>query len=143
MKVKIGFTGTQAGMTSLQKERFTSSLLELLGSNEFAEFHHGDCIGADLNAHYIVRQHYTDTKIIIHPPIIPDKRALCEGDEYREEKEYLVRNHDIVDDTGFLIACPKGFKEERYSGTWATIRYARKLNKPIAIIWPDANVTVE
>jgi hypothetical protein len=28
-------------------------------------------------------------------------------------------------------------------GTWATVRYARKAGLPIAIIWPDGEITRE
>jgi len=49
----------------------------------------------------------------------------------------LTRNHDIVDCTELLIACPKSMKEELRSGTWATVRYARKLERPVIIIYPN------
>lgn len=40
----------------------------------------------------------------------------------------LLRNHVILDHTDHLEAFPKTSKEERRSGTWATIRYARQRN---------------
>lgn len=46
-------------------------------------------------------------------------------------------NRDIVAETDELIATPKGFQEERRSGTWATVRYALKARKPVTVIWPD------
>jgi outer membrane protein insertion porin family len=54
----------------------------------------------------------------------------------------LDRNRAIVDSCDVLIACPKGPEEQR-SGTWATVRYARKQKKRIVIIWPDGEVTEE
>jgi hypothetical protein len=45
---KIGFTGTQDGMTDQQK----SMLRDLLDGGT-GEFHHGDGIGADSEAHDI------------------------------------------------------------------------------------------
>ena len=74
---------------------------------------------------------------MIHPPNIKDKRAFC--NDYRfsfPEKPYLERNHDIVDNSDVLIATPKESVEQIRSGTWATIRYAKKLNKPIMIMEP-------
>jgi len=39
-----------------------------------------------------------------------------------------------------VLACPYGYEEEMIgSGTWATIRYALKIHKPLAIIWPNGD----
>lgn len=51
------------------------------------------------------------------------------------EKPYLKRNIDIVDNTDILIGCPSGEEIVR-SGTWHTIRYAKKQNKKIMMIRP-------
>jgi hypothetical protein len=123
--MKIGFTGTQIGMSQHQKEQFVLKLLEL----DPIEFHHGDCIGADAEAHDIVREFLPNVIIHIHPPIISSKRAHKSGDIIHNEAGYLERNHYIVDDTDCLIGTPKTDTEELRSGTWATIRYARKMNK--------------
>jgi NAD(P)H-hydrate repair Nnr-like enzyme with NAD(P)H-hydrate dehydratase domain len=134
IKMIAGFTGTQQGMTDNQKETF-AKLLERVD-----ELHHGDCIGADADAHRIAK----DLKKSVHsyPPINQSKRAFCDADVINSEKEYLVRNHDIVDSSDFLIATPKGNKEELRSGTWATIRYARKVGKKVVIIWPNGKMNV-
>lgn len=136
--MKVGFTGTQKGMTQKQKMEFARLILDLYPS----EFHHGDCIGADDEAHRIVRFfdfHHQKSprqlRIIIHPPIKNSKRAFC-GGEALLPKDYLSRNHDIVNSTDLLIACPESNKEETRSGTWATVRYARKKKKEIRIIYP-------
>ena len=50
-------------------------------------------------------------------------------------KPYLKRNEDIVNKCDVLIACPiDKNKEILRSGTWATIRKARKLNKTIYLL---------
>src|SRR5258706_311318 len=51
-------------------------------------------------------------------------------------KDYIARNHDIVDDTDILYACPDGPEKVR-SGTWATIRYALKQKKKVVIFHPE------
>jgi hypothetical protein len=137
--MKVGFTGTQLGMTNKQKTRFE----EWIGISNITEFHHGDCIGADEEAHEIVNSSTRDITIIIHPPKDMSKRAFCgKGDEggsilFKPEKPYLDRNHDIVRASTVLIACPKKIYEETRSGTWATIRHAKKCGVMVLIIWPD------
>ena len=42
----------------------------------------------------------------------------------------------LVDACEVLLATPKG-PEKLRSGTWATVRYARKVGKRIVIIEPD------
>lgn len=137
--MKIGFTGTQKGMSVEQKQTFNRFFENVC----VAEFHHGDCVGADNDAHEIMaKDHYM--KIVIHPPKNPLKRAFCEDyDEIRKKKEYLDRNHDIVDETECLWATPSGFQEELRSGTWATIRYAKKKGSMVLIIWPDGSSVFE
>lgn len=130
--MKIGFTGTHQGMTLVQKKSVTKILKNI---SVILEVHHGDCIGADEDFHNICV--YLNIPIIIHPPIKDKARAFCKNYyQIREPKDYIVRNHDIVDETDLLIACPKGFKEELRSGTWTTVRYARKVKRRELIIYP-------
>lgn len=135
-KIKIGFTGTQKGMTEIQSKTLSTFIFTTLKGE--AEFHHGDCIGADTDFHKIVTETYN--KIIIHPPINSSKRSFCNGDIILECKEYLVRNHDIVDSTDVLFVAPSGMNEELRSGTWATYRYAMKKEKAIFIFFPNGKV---
>lgn len=127
--MKLGFTGTQVGMSERQK----AQLVAVLVRYNISEFHHGDCIGADAEADAIARAH--GIPITIHPPIIPSKRAYCgkPGDGLWLPKQYLERNHDIVDATDFLVAAPRTDEEELRSGTWATVRYARKRGKKVEV----------
>lgn len=139
--MKIGFTGTQLGCSEEQFFSFRCFIEDLKPT----EFHHGDCIGADSQAHRVVREISSPLfriNIIIHPPLNPDKRALCESDERRTPKDYLVRNRDIVNETDLLIACPKEANEIIRSGTWSTIRYAKKMGRVCRIICPDGSVLI-
>ena len=130
--MKIGFTGTQIGMSDKQKEQFVLDLLDLNPT----ECHHGDCIGADAEAHDIVRAFFPDCLIILHPPKVTSKRAYKKADASYPPEEYLDRNHKIVEKSEVLFGTPKNDTEELRSGTRATIRYGRKLEKlgKIAVI---------
>lgn len=145
--MKIGFTGTQAGMTSEQKMKFTRVLDKLIHNAPIdtlyheLEFHHGDCIGADAEAGEIADNR--DFFIAVHPPTNKSKRAFVDFDMEFAARPYLDRDHDIVDATDILIATPKEADEQVRSGTWATVRYALKSRpriKPVIIILPDGTV---
>ena len=127
MEEVVGFTGTQEGMSYEQTNALRQALIGA------TELHHGDCIGADAQAHDIARE-IGGIRIVIHPPTDPSRRAFKRGDIIREPKPYLERNHDIVDESASLIAAPKSDVEELRSGTWATVRYARKMEKPVKML---------
>jgi hypothetical protein len=134
--MRVGFTGTQQGMTDAQKEQ----VLRILAEYHVDEFHHGDCIGADEEFHNIVAETFGNENIIIHPPSAQQKRAFCKGGKWRKPKAYLDRNFDIVDETDILIATPKEDHEVLRSGTWATIRYGRKdSGYHVYCIYPDGH----
>ena len=143
MPLKIGFTGTQKGMTFDQKNNFLVTLKELNEDRHLEEFHHGDCIGADKDAHQLVETYFPHVMIHIHPPENGVKRAFCKGGFNHPERPYLERNKNIVDFTDILIAVPDGESEKMRSGTWSTIRYAKKLNKNTMIIIPNGKTIEE
>ena len=110
----MGFSGTRGGMTAPQKASFADLLRQLRPS----QFHHGDCIGGDEDAHGLVLDSGLGTYIVVHPPDNPSRRAFVQGaHEYREPYPYLERNRHIVDETQHLVATPGGFDEEQRSGT--------------------------
>lgn len=133
--MKLGFTGTQEGATENQ----ILLLIKFFNYNIVDEFHHGDCIGADAQAHAIALQE--GCRIVIHPPKNHSKRAWCNrgnisGCTVLPEEEYLTRNRLIVASTDVLIAMPRTMTEEQRSGTWSTVRYARKMRKTVHILNP-------
>jgi hypothetical protein len=132
--MKVGFTGTQGGMTDLQEADFRKFLT--LWGDQMTEFHHGSCIGSDYKAHLMVRRFLPHVRIIVHPPTIARKVAACEGGILLPPRPYLDRNHDIVNATTYLVATPKEVKEVLRSGTWATVRYAQKMGRPVEILLP-------
>lgn len=66
----------------------------------------------------------------------------CDVNERMIARAPLVRDENIAMDCSRMIACPAG-PEASYprSGTWATIRRARKWGKPVTIIWPDGSIS--
>lgn len=138
--MRVGFTGSREGMTRGQ----TVSLNGWWQSLDVTEFHHGACVGADADA-VSCCQNYTTASIIAHPCNLTkcvSVPALRASNHAHDEKPPLDRNRDIVDAADILVACPKGSEELR-SGTWSTIRYARKCGKPIVIFWPDGTMETE
>ena len=132
----IGFTGTQHNTTLAQFE----CLFDMVVQTEATEAHHGDCVGADASFHAMCED--VGIPIVIHPPLVRTKRAFCEEGVVVEwpAKDYLVRNHDIVDCIDLLLVCPKTFEEQLRSGTWATWRYAKKQGKDIILILPEGKI---
>lgn len=133
--MRLGFTGTQHGMTCVQMTR-VENLVEELFPLVAA---HGDCIGADEDFHRICRRTNSAMWVIGHPPLKEGKRAWCNFDEVREPKDYLERNHCIVNECDMLIAAPRTHQEELRSGTWSTIRSAWKSGKHVIIVYPDGS----
>lgn len=136
--MKIGFTAPREGLTHYQKMEIISLLRDL----QPKEVHLGLCRGGDEEIHNIVTaglsapEGLVDCKIIGHPPVNKKDYVHKECYEMRPDKEYLDRNKDIVDETYLLVGCPKG-EEVLRSGTWSTIRYARKQGKEVIIIPPN------
>ena len=120
--MNVGFTGTQKGMTSAQRIVFRG----IIRTMNITGFNHGDCVGADEDAHSIVRFEKSKIKIRIFPPVDEKKRAFCKGDYYFQKCPYLIRNKLIVNHSHILIVCPKEEIEQLRSGTWSTVRYAKK-----------------
>lgn len=134
----LGFTGTRHGMTQLQKATLLNSL-EIIRPTDF---HHGDCRGADEEAAYIVLQWNSNVRIHSHPSDIDKSRAYVPSHMEYPPKPALKRNRDIVDWSEKLIAAPRGYREERRSGTWATIRYGIRKLGSAAVIWPDGVASI-
>ena len=111
------------------------SLKSVLKVIQPGEVHHGDCINADAQFDAICQEF--EIKIVIHPPTNTIHRAWCDGPltTILEPKPYILRNHDIVDACSTLIAGPHRPEYIR-SGTWSTVRYARKQNRTVIIVEP-------
>lgn len=133
----IGFTGSRYGMTPEQRDW----VREFLGQNAYETFHHGGCVGADEQAHRMAKAaHMT---IVVHPGTVSElMRGDCpDADQVLPATATLIRNRDIVEASDCIIACPNTWREAmRGSGTWATIRYARKLEKSRFVVFPNGRI---
>lgn len=139
----VGFTGTRSGMTEAQLEEFKLALCKLVANHGQLEFHHGDCVGADAEAHDVVKLVSPNSSIIVHPPKDTSLRAYKQGDALLSPLTYLARNRAIVESIRLLIAAPL-FMKETDGGTWYTVRYARRVGgRVVLVIWPDGSYTYE
>lgn len=103
-------------------------------------FHHGDCIGADIQAAVLARE--IGYYIIGHPPSNPKLRGYFSSDREMPPLPYMDRNAKIVQSTEILFACTKGEEEQR-SGTWSTIRLSRAIHRARIIIYPSGQWRVD
>ena len=134
----VGFTGSRKGLSEYQQQNMLI-LLQQLSPDTTA--HHGDCVGADATFHEMCKRFRFQTHV--YPPTNSKYRAYCSApDCLHPPKAYLQRNHDIVDASELLVATPSG-PEKLRSGTWATIRYARKFGKRVVIIFPTEQSSSE
>lgn len=131
--MKVGFTGTRNGMND-QQAYMLGALLEEL---KVTELHHGDCNGADAQAHFLATSR--NIRVVLHPPANDRERAHLEAEcaAVRAPLPYLVRNRNIVIETEVLIATPSTVRETLRSGTWATVRYAGELRRTRYVLLPD------
>lgn len=144
-----GFTGTQKGMTPEQKD----GLRRVLTEGKAETLVHGCCIGADDEADAIA------ACLGVHRVGIPAEhiRSVLEsvmrartGSKFLyaptgpngTREQPLDRNRKIVAAVRALIAAPKA-PEVKRSGTWATVRMARRAKIRIIVVWPHGQVVEE
>jgi len=131
----IGFSGTRKGMSFKQKSDFGDWLME--NHEMVTEFHHGMCIGADTEAHEIVRLGFANIKIHGHPGFPEDHATRgvkdADVDILHPILAPLTRNLEIVHGTRLMFFAPT-FPEKQRSGTWATLRFCRRKKLPIVVL---------
>ena len=144
--MKVGVTGSREGLTDSQIASFGNWFTEHRSS--VTELHHGCCVGADeyVVARFYLRPETKAVRIYGYPP--KNCRWISEWAKYHSEglrnpAEYLERNEQIVLSVNLLLAFPKSQREELRSGTWATVRRARKAGKRVVLFLPDGTVTEE
>ncbi|MHA2064833.1 MAG: hypothetical protein ACXABY_10705, partial [Candidatus Thorarchaeota archaeon] len=124
----LGFTGTRNGLTPQQHKVLYAFLKATWLEKTEIHFHHGDCVGADAQAHAMAVE--LDFLITKHPPLTLLYSANCDvGGQpmlVMPRKDNLDRDDDIAISCETLIVCPKGMSEVRRSGTWYTYRRAKE-----------------
>ena len=132
----VAFTGTRDGMSPAQRTLVEKLLVEIAPSSVV----HGDCVGADADFHDIAKG--LGLTVYVYPGSIDEQRAHCEGAVAVSEPMWPTdRNPLIVEAAEVLIACPSGRKElRRGSGTWATVRHARRIGRRHLMVYPDGGV---
>ena len=135
--VIVGVTATRSGMTPAQAQAFAS----LLSTLNVTEIRHGDCVGGDADADAVAAS--LGIRRVAHPPDNPALRAFCVADLILPERPYKLRNRDIIDACCAAVALPATIREQRFGGTWSTIRYARSVGRPLALILPDGTIHLE
>ena len=141
----IAFTGTRQGMTNDQKSSVFALLTDLMPDFTL----HGCCRGADVDFNDLVLRHRTDlnpnVRIHGHPSestYNSDDQCsdLCEGMDYTAPMgKPLSRNALMVKNAELVIGCPPNYENVLRSGTWSTIRKAKRKDKVI-IVFPDGTL---
>ena len=136
--MKVSFTGTQEGMTAYQK----LSLERFLKLHKPSALIHGGCIGADDQADEIAAFLGIDRFVFPSDKLekrVPDntlKSRMGSKVVIMPEKPPLARNPDIIRAGDLLVAAPRQREMVVRSGTWATVRHARKRGVKIEILEP-------
>ena len=130
-----GFTGTRNPPASA---RDSIRLYLMTLSPMVDELVIGCCVGVD----QIVGREGRKLGFKVHG-IVPANRSqvptyyrdFCTTTEHMpDDTDYMDRNQRIVDVSVDLTAFPLDSTERQRSGTWATVRRARKANKPVIIL---------
>lgn len=117
-----------------------ATVYKIFGAAMPFTFVHGDCVGADTDAHGLALR--VGAEVIMRPCTLTRQRSFSEGaKKVYPPKSPLDRNREIVTDSTLMLATPQGFEEKSSGGTWYTIRYARSVRKPLIIVWPDGSTT--
>lgn len=132
----IGFTGTRQ-IERISKERLKKLYGILISysidnEDDSLEAVHGCATGADTHFHNLCAKEHIR---ITGRPSFNSNMDLDNFTNLYYPYSPLIRNKHIVDDCDVLLALPiNPDVEELRSGTWSTIRYARKLKKKVIII---------
>lgn len=137
--MKLGITGTRHGMTERQQNALREYLADIMfickTQSLPAEFHHGDCIGVDVQAAEMAKE--LGYVVVSHPGPESDCSAHHPSDEIRDPCTHFKRNRNIVDETHLLLVVPLQNEWHARGGTWYTHDYAVKKDHPIQIIYPS------
>lgn len=142
MILDFGVTGTRRGMTTDQYNFAFNFMNSQPGSNNVG---HGCCIGVD--EQFATISHLVGNfKIVAYPPIVDtffSHTAFDISHIKMARADYMERNLAIVMDSKVLLAFPEQKQEIVRSGTWSTIRMARRLKHKMIIVFPNGSISKE
>lgn len=142
----VAFTGNRGGITPGQGLSLVALLTGLRIT--YSTFRFGDCRGADAIGARIAHE-LGYTVVVLPGPAGKDAGTWRDLDGQEGVMVYPVkpareRDVDIVVHSRVLVACPSGLEgSQPRSGTWATVRNMRKLDRPVIVVWPDGRVVRE
>jgi len=154
----VGFTGISGKLTAQQQENVSDEIARLGGSP--AKFYSGAATGVDVLAADTAMGCFPDAKHFVCIPYWRPKDGLftpCEYDVTGVQEliaagalavhlsalkwcgddpadGYMRRNLYLATRCTHMLAFPRSKKEERRSGTWSTIRRAKKLKRKVKIV---------
>jgi predicted Rossmann fold nucleotide-binding protein DprA/Smf involved in DNA uptake len=138
----LGFTGTRRGCSVIQ----VGALRAFLRLYQPGVLLHGGAIGADNEAHH--RAIELGWRVNVYPADGDATWYNAIGGEFPWGIVYstqppLVRNRIIAERCERLVVCPGEATEKLRSGTWMTVRAARKLGRPVTLVLPDGSIKEE
>lgn len=136
----LSFTGTRRGMKPAQYERVFFAVKQTAWTRAV----HGCCHGSDREFHDLTSSLAHD----LFPSNEEQHQWALQNSFGGRNVIYPImppieRDKKMVDLGNTLIATPGGMQEIVHSGTWTTIRYARRIRRHTIICWPDGTVTEE
>ena len=138
----MGVTGTRSGLSAKQRSIAIDLLRRMHRDLNFEFLHHGDCVGVDAQIDAIAKE--VGFQTILHPPDNAKYRAHTSGHAaVNLPLPYLDRNKRMVGLVELLVAFPYEESEVLRSGTWATIRWARRQDVVVMTVYPSGRVAVE
>lgn len=139
------FTGTRQGWTGAQFKG-VRRVFHILKDQGCRTLLHGVCVGSDESADALAIDEFQFITVG-YPGVNGQGQSPWRSHGCRcammPEEEYQIRDHKMVDRSEAVVATPKGmFEETRGSGTWLTIRYAKKQGKRLYIVYPTGEIHV-
>lgn len=138
----VAVTGTRQDLTPAQL--ITATHLFQGAAEHVTGFHNGGCIGADRRL-FSLACAFLECPIDVWPALVNASQRFNPPDwpwiTVHELMPPLERNEVMVTLSDVLWAFPGEDTEQLRSGTWATVRRARKISRSLVIVLPNGEVT--
>lgn len=143
---RYAFTGVARALSPEEVERVREAVRALTDGSVFVT---GGAVGVDSLVAAAAAEFFPEARHLVIAPAAPWSERVPEGAELRyaaagrtDPDSYMLRNDALVAEADVLIAFPEGAREVLRSGTWATVRRARKAGRPVRIFPLRAGNTV-